>query len=66
MSANLSNQATGRLRSPGFDRASAGRSDPVFIRPAALSLPIGKQAVSATLGTKQRSLDNTQRNRKDR
>eukprot|EP00955_Chlamydomonas_euryale_P043236 352537-Chlamydomonas_euryale.AAC.3 len=63
MSANLSNQVTRRLRSPGFDRASAGRSGPVFSRPAAL-IPANRQASGVeNLGTKQRSLDNTQRNR---
>eukprot|EP00955_Chlamydomonas_euryale_P099459 365219-Chlamydomonas_euryale.AAC.39 len=41
--ANLSNQVTRRLTSPGFDRASAGRSGPVFSRPAALR-PANRQA----------------------
>eukprot|EP00955_Chlamydomonas_euryale_P064083 358851-Chlamydomonas_euryale.AAC.2 len=63
MSANLSNQVTRRLTSPGFDWASAGRSGPVFSRPAALR-PANRQASGVgNLGTKQRSLDNTQRNR---
>eukprot|EP00955_Chlamydomonas_euryale_P053802 355618-Chlamydomonas_euryale.AAC.1 len=64
MSANLSNQVTRRLTSPGFDRALAGRSGPVFSRPAALR-PATRQASGVgNLGTKQRSLTNTQRNRK--
>eukprot|EP00955_Chlamydomonas_euryale_P098153 365126-Chlamydomonas_euryale.AAC.1 len=63
MSANHSNQVTRRLTSPGFDRALAGRSGPVFSRPAALR-PATRQASGVgNLGTKQRSLENTQRNR---